>query len=158
MIFKIVVVGASKVGKTRLVESSTYTYPTVGVQCYRMVIDGDTFCVWDTSGDPKYSSLVFSMIPNASAVCVVYRDDTSSLVAQSYVDVVRKKAPDAIVVAINTGSCSMKVECDIYYNIDVNTEFFYFNDVLRFTRARYVMSGLGPVYEKSDSVCCCSVA
>lgn len=154
MIYKLVVVGAQRTGKTRLVESTSRSYPTMGLHCHRVLMDGDTYCVWDTSGQRRYRDLVLNMLDGASAVFVVYRDRSSAKIAEEYATVARQKSPSAIIVGINSGNGAQLICCDTHYSIDTNY-LFQFRDMLREVARSHTLKGI--YVPKQANKCCCTV-
>ena len=154
MIYKFVVVGAPRTGKTRLVQASTYTYSTVGVECHRLAVNDDMYCVWDTSGDSMYSQHIHSLIRGASAICAVYNDEATAACARAYVEFTRRESPSTFIIGINTSQRSCMVDCDAHYSVILGLDYmFQFSDLLRDVSKKHVLTG---IYQH-DARCCCAI-
>jgi len=80
---KLVVLGASGVGKTRLCQRlrradtsvvKAEVHTTVGAKFHRVVDrnDGVNYMMWDISGHPRYNGLIPLYLPGASRILLVY--------------------------------------------------------------------------------------
>ena len=82
MIFKIIIVGNSSTGKTKIIDRylknifEDNSIPTLGFQMYKKEFqieqDKITVQIWDTAGQEKYASLTSSYYKSAKGALVVY--------------------------------------------------------------------------------------
>lgn len=87
---KIIVVGASQVGKTMLVnflrKSRVARYvPTIGVDLQIHTNKGVEYHIWDTSGNPAYNHVVRTFFRKSNVLVLVYNnEETFKTVQQLY--------------------------------------------------------------------------
>ena len=84
LLFKIVIIGNSSVGKTRILNSyalKEYTFKndtksTIGINfvSVRVKIKGDfvNFQIWDTAGEERYRSIIMNYFKKAKGALIVY--------------------------------------------------------------------------------------
>lgn len=88
---KIILVGASQVGKTMLLnflrKSRVVHYiPTIGVDLQIHTKKGVEYHIWDTSGNPSYKHIVRTFFKNANVVILVYNNEDNFKTVQQLYD------------------------------------------------------------------------
>lgn len=75
----VVIVGSRRTGKTMITDRLLNTSfrlvpkPTVGVERHDADLDGQSFRIWDTSGDSRFDEAALGLTRTAAAIVAVYR-------------------------------------------------------------------------------------
>ena len=96
---KIIVVGASQVGKTMLVsflrKSRVTRYiPTIGVDLQIHTNKGVEYHIWDTSGIPAYNHVIRTFFRKANVLVLVYNNEENLIIdirGKKYSALINKK-------------------------------------------------------------------
>lgn len=131
--FKIVVIGDSNVGKTKLINSFTgntdETQPTIGVELHKKdyTIEGNwlKILIWDTAGEERYKSLTKTFYRGVKGALVVY-DITSQRSyknVETWISEIRQHSSDGKIPIVVIGNKSdleqeRQVSRGTFYDVD----------------------------------------